>query len=72
MLMVGATALLSGLLRNDDSSHSKSNNTQCAALLAHPSPTPVGIGSENHFEDKVESSDELELQTYTRWVTLRK
>ena len=61
MLMVGATALLSGFL-TDGNGDGRSNTTQCAALL---SPVPVGMGSGTEF-DKVESSDEVQLPVYTR------
>ncbi len=47
-------------------SYNNQDTTQCSALLEHPSPTPVGVGTDANFEDKADSNNELELPTYTR------
>mmetsp|Transcript_32527 Transcript_32527/g.37890 ORF Transcript_32527/g.37890 Transcript_32527/m.37890 type:complete len:578 (+) Transcript_32527:121-1854(+) len=60
--ILAATAMFMNMFlnntNNSDTNHH--NNTQC---LAHPSPTPVGVGAEEHFEDHVDKIDTL--PTYT-------
>ena len=76
MFMIGgATALLSGMFMsinssNDDDATNVRGKVQCSASMLqqqHPSPTPVGIGTEKGFEDYVDPNDELELPIYTRY-----
>lgn len=51
----------------------RNDNTNCTTLCSsidkssfHPSPTPVGVGKESNFEDKVDTVDNLHLPVYTR------
>ena len=36
----------------------------------HPSPTPVGVGKRESFEDKVDTTEDLDLPVFTRLVQL--
>ena len=65
LVMAGAAIVLSGFMKNNEGNSYGTSTVQCSAAL-HPSPTPVGVGLEKDFEDKVDLSDELELPTYTR------
>ncbi len=56
-------------IMNIGSSTSRNDNTitLCASIdKSHPSPTPVGVGKESNFEDKVDTVDNLHLPVYTR------
>ena len=64
LVVAGAAIVLSGFMKNNEGNNYGASTVRCAAL--HPSPTPVAVGSEKDFEDKVDLSGELELPTYTR------